>query len=210
MSSVTQPAHFHQSQSATTTTSTMIFPQSLFLVCILTLIRSSVSNHVGPDYAPVPDGQNSAPEPAAIAQSGSSTDTTDNHISTRRNPTSHRGAGDPCGPYSTDSEYPAYQTDFETTINTCGPINTTFTHAPSIYGVQCLHANPSWNQWIDITSFPSNVQDLCSKIAGGHAPASQWTWSSGVCTYSLLSLYPIGVPYSPRQAPRNKGLTRVF
>ncbi|KAM0805689.1 hypothetical protein BDR22DRAFT_884660 [Usnea florida] len=160
----------------------MIFPQSLLLVCVLTLIRSSVSkptHHVTPSYVPIPDGQTPDPKPAAIPLNVSSTNTTGNQTSARQNSTSHRGAGDPCGPYSSYPNYQMKQTDFETTINTCGKINTTFTHAPSIYGVQCLNANPSWDQAINLTSCASNMDSKCSSIAEGFEPASQWSWSSG-------------------------------
>ena len=184
------------------TTSTMIFPQSLLLVCVLTLIRSSVSkptHHVSPSYVPTPDGQTPDPKPAPIYLNVSSTNTTGNQTSARQNSTSHRGAGDPCGPYSSYPNYQMKQTDFETTINTCGKINTTFTHAPSIYGVQCLNANPSWDQAINLTSCASNMDSKCSSIAEGFEPASQWSWSSGVCIYifSSILLHHWGFPPPP-------------
>ena len=186
----------------------MIFPQPLLLISILTLIRSSLSNfthYIPPDDAPVHDGQIAAPKPVPIPQSGNSTNSTANQTSANHNSTSHRGAGDRCGPYS-DSNYQLNQTDFETTLNTCGDINTTFTHAPSIYGVQCLNANPSWHQSIDVTSCASNAQDLCGTVAYGSVPESQWSWSSGVCIISIFFCLftPIVVLASPVPPERHQ------
>lgn len=93
---------------------------------------------------------------------------------------SQRGAGDPCGPGN--------QTDFESTLNTCGSINTTYTQSPSTYGVQCLNANPSLNQSINTTACASNIDNICLTMISTRATVSQWNWSSGVCLHSLLFL----------------------
>ena len=164
----------------------MIFPQSLLLVSALTLIGSSLSavtHRPPPSFLPVDNGPAASakiPKRAVGFLSGASTDANDHQ----------RGAGDPCGPGTNNgNDYQSTQTDFESTLNTCGEINTTFTHAPSIYGVQCLNANPSWKQSINLTSCTSNIDDLCDTIALGRAPESQWSWSSGVCLYIFSSIF---------------------
>ena len=86
---------------------------------------------------------------------------------------SHRGSGDPCGPTGN-------QTDFESTLNTCGAINTTFMDAPSEYGVQCRNAYPSLHQRINVSSCASNIENMCNLLARGQAKVSEWNWSSGV------------------------------
>lgn len=165
----------------------MIFPQSLLLVSVLTLIGSSLStvtHHPPPSFLPVDNGPVASakiPKRAVGFLSGASTDANGHQTS--------RGAGDPCGPGSENGDFQSTQTDFESTLNTCGKINTTFTDAPSIYGVQCLNANPSWNQAINLTSCTSNIYDLCRTITEGLAPASQWSWSSGVCIYIFSSIF---------------------
>lgn len=177
----------------TTTRSAMIFSPSI-LISFLTLIKSSFSDTVGvKESLPVKgtpyssiNFQEEAPpppphsyHPQITRQSASRTSTANaSHIQTssaapaKSTAASLRGAGDPCGPQGN-------QTDFESTLNTCGQINTTYTHAPSIYGVQCLNVNPSWNQSIRTTSCVSNIDEMCDLISESKANVSQWTWSSG-------------------------------
>ena len=86
---------------------------------------------------------------------------------------SQPGGGDPC--------VPASNQDFESTLNTCYKINTTDTDAPSVYGVQCLNVNPSWNQSINLTSCVTNIVNICGRFIASTVTVSQWNWSSGVC-----------------------------
>ena len=186
----------------------MIFLQSLLLVSVLTLIRSSLSTitlQALPGYVPVDNRL------LPSGESGPSTNATSNQTSARHNSTSNRGAGDPCGPRSTQTDFQNTQTDIESTINTCGAINTTFTHAPSIYGVQCLHANPSWNQTVNVASCFSNLVGICQTITQGLAPRSQWSWSSGVCIYiyifsSIFLRHPGSLPPSATKQRANSSV----
>ena len=185
-----------------------MFPPSL-LVCILTLITPSFSvtskipgeypdpypdrlpgPHSGPYAGPYPSGYAPHPNydwnprttspsasPASMANTtghrttASSTATPQSTSAAAAAP--HRGSGDPCGPTGD-------QTDFESTLNTCGAINTTYTDAPSEYGVQCLNAYPSLHQSINVSSCASNIEYMCVLLADGKAKVSQWNWSSGV------------------------------
>ncbi|KAF6231228.1 hypothetical protein HO173_010560 [Letharia columbiana] len=179
----------------------MTFPLSLLLISILTLINStfsatilpaSLDHNVYSHFKPQGEAPPYVP-PQTNSRSASLTSSRISHIQTssaapaRSTTVSHRGAGDPCGPQGN-------QTDFESTLNTCGQINTTYTDAPSIYGVQCLNTNPSWNQSINTTSCASNINDICAAIVSSQVTASQWTWSSGGpnCT--------VGIWFNPRPA----------
>lgn len=193
---------------------TMILPRPLFLVCVLTLVRSSLSaflgdavvNHFISTYIVPTHTISIAPKSLegsspAVSSGPQTTSRSVAVISSanisRLKPSSpaapaqsttavvHRGAGDPCGPRGR-------QTDVESTLNTCGKINTTYTHAPSTYGVQCLNANPSWNQSINVTSCASNLNNLCESILEDNTNVSQWTWSSGVCD---ICDFPFFLPF---------------
>lgn len=163
----------------------MIFTLPL-LISVLTLIKSSFSfsfhSATITSSTNAPHIQTSPATPAASTAA------------------SQRGAGDPCGPKSN-------QTDFESTLNTCYKINTTYTHAPSIYGVQCLNTNPSWNQSINLTSCATNIDNICSRFIASSVSVSQWNWSSGVCiihpsssSYSSYSSSPSPCAPLPRPA----------
>lgn len=171
----------------------MILFSSLLLISFLTFIKPSFSatvepasvKHVYPSQ--INPQKDSSPYMPPLAKPRKPT-TTSNHVShiqassahpARSTVASHRGAGDPCGPVGN-------QTEFESTLNTCGQINSTYTHAPSIYGVQCLKANPTFNQTINTTSCASNIDDICEKISSSRATVSGWNWSSGVCQHFLL------------------------
>ena len=183
----------------------MLLPLSLFLVFTLTLLKCAFStateqpnpvNRFHHSYARSRPHGNPSETPPAYYQGQTTSQiatvtsfANPSHLQTsaaaRAQFTAafHRGAGDPCGPQG-------HQTDFESTLNTCGQINTTYTHAPSRYGVQCLNSNPSWSQSINITSCASNMDNICSSIAKGTTIVSQWNWSSGVCIKFNLLLLP--------------------
>lgn len=178
----------------------MVFPPSLLLIFILTIIKPSFSiDYISSDYARFypadiirstttshssnfyrgPMGfQRHTPSPTTSQSATITSSTNASQIQTSSaapamsTAASHGGAGDPCGPQGN-------QTDFESTINTCGQINTTYTDAPSIYGVQCLNANPSSNQSINTAYCASNIANLCGTINDAKATVSQWNWSSG-------------------------------
>ena len=181
--------------STITTTPAMNLPLSLLLF-IFTLTQPSLSVVVD-----TPDGDSTSygatdpydgvdpPEPAPpddptrSSSAPARTTTASTSAAPARSPPAAaaplRGKGDPCGP--------TYQTDFESTLNTCGQVNTTYTHAPSLFGVQCLHANPSWKQHVNVSSCILNIDNLCGAVIGGLVKASQWYWSSGVCIVPLSS-----------------------
>lgn len=203
----------------------MILPRPLFLVSVLTLVGSSfaavpendvvavehfLSTYIVPTHTisiaqQSPSGTSPAVphEPQTTSQSAAVISNTP-HLKTSspaapaQSTTAvvHRGAGDPCGPKGR-------QTDVESTLNTCGRINTTYTHTPSRYGVQCLNANPSWHQSINVTSCASNLNNICESIIEDTTSVSQWNWSSGVWDFSDFSLlFPVLLltRYQPRQA----------
>lgn len=178
----------------------MMFPLSILLISVVTLIKfsSSVTTDsypaavpyhrpaVPPDPAfPYEHTSSSASRTASINASPIQTFST---APAKSSAASQRGAGDPCGPSN--------QTDFESTLNTCGQINTTYPQGPSTYGVQCLYANPSWHQVINITSCEININDICLTMKSTKATVSQWNWSSGVCLHSLLLLVLLPAPPS--------------
>lgn len=204
------------------TTITMILPLPLFLVSVLTLVRSSFSvdaeldvvDHFlstyiiptntisiaqkSPSGSPtVSHGPQTTSQSAAVIHSANTPRFKTSPAAPVQPTTAvfHRGAGDPCGPKGR-------QTDVESTINTCGRINTTDTHAPSRYGVQCLNANPSWDQSINVTSCASNLNNICESIIEDTTSVSQWNWSSGVCNVSDFSFFLPVLLFTHYQPPQ--------
>ena len=145
-------------------TVTMILPVPL-LISLLAIVEFSLS--VTEQSTPFHNANRPSSQNQEKAHSKPS-----NHRSARTAVSKHE-TGDPCGPQGS-------QTDLESTLYTCGQINTTYTHAPSRYGVQCLSANPNWKQSINITSCATNIENLCDAMVAGRLVESQWNWSSGV------------------------------
>lgn len=130
----------------------MILPLPLFLVSVLTLVGSSFSAVLESDVVAVdhflstyiiptrtisiaqksPLGTSPAVsyEPQTTSQSGAVISNTPRLKTSPAAPAPsttavfHRGAGDPCGPKGR-------QTDVESTLNTCGQINTTTLRPPA-------------------------------------------------------------------------------
>lgn len=182
--------------------SATMFPLSVLLFSVVPLIKFSSSVTTINPYPPGiphhrPSGDPEPPPPyehtsysASITASTNAPRThTLSTAPTSSTAASQRGAGDPCGPSN--------QTNFESTLNTCGQINTTYPQGPSTYGVQCLYANPSWHQVINTTSCASNIDDICLTMSSTKAIVSQWNWSSGVCIHSLFLLLPLLLLLAP-------------
>ena len=93
------------------------------------------------------------------------------------------------------------QSTAATAVSHGGPINTTYTHNASEYGVQCITSDPSWDQHINVSSCNSNIVEMCDNIAAGTAIVSQWNWSSGVRESLLPPLLFLSLSLS---SPRHK------
>ena len=223
--STSRQSHLQPFPIQGTTTVAIMLPLSLFLFLFsdLILVRSSfsatsISNPVGHprlSWAIKPPIRSPSPRPLSGFEQHKTTSQnatmtsfanashpqTSSAAPTQTTGASQRGAGDPCGPRGE-------QTDFESTLNTCGQINTTYTDAPSRYGVQCLNANPSLNQSINTLACSSNINHLCRAITDATVVASQWNWSSGVCIHFLLFLLLLAYR-QPRKHNEKRRLTRM-